>query len=122
MTTITPDNLNAVMEFHHVIRVNEDLTIDEHVDLFAPDLEQNEVEEGKWEESMYDTEWSLLSGFSGQDRYTGPMMHESEYIGGGLAAHILATPGYWVAIYPTVTDIDGEELVEDSWAVAFKAL
>jgi hypothetical protein len=42
--------------------------------------------------------WTLLSGFTGQDGYNGPVMHASEYVGGGLERHIRETPGYYVVL------------------------
>lgn len=55
-----------------------------------------------------DAGWELLTGWSGQWGYHGPEMHPSEYIGGDLAAHILATPGYWVTVAVSYPD--------DNWA------
>ena len=43
--------------------------------------------------------WELLTGFTGQYSYNGPGMHPSEYIGGGLASHILDTPGLYAVLY-----------------------
>lgn len=60
--------------------------------------------------------WTLLSGFTGQYGYRGPVMHASETIGGGLARHILSTPGdYAVA---TVDDIDTGE--PSGWVVLYR--
>ncbi len=60
--------------------------------------------------------WELVNGYSGQHGYRGPVMHASEYIGGRLAAHILATPGdYAVA---TVYDLDTGE--PSGWVVLFR--
>lgn len=56
-----------------------------------------------------DTNWSLLTGFTGQYGYHGPAMHPSEYIGGGLARHILDTPGLYTVLYG-----------QDSWYVAYR--
>jgi hypothetical protein len=60
--------------------------------------------------------WEPVSGFSGQYAYRGPIMHASERIGGGLARHILATPGdYAVA---TVDDLDTGE--PSGWVVLYR--
>lgn len=40
--------------------------------------------------------WDALVGYTGQQGYRGPVMHQSEYIGGGLERDILATPGTYV--------------------------
>lgn len=116
--------LNDLMEFDHVIVVHEDGSItDAPRDIYAP-------------ESMFDEDihpdpvafpafvnpdgWEFLSGYSGQDRYAGPIMHRSEYIGGGLETAIRETPGTYVAVvvnsYPDDDDENGE-IDADGWAV-----
>lgn len=76
------------------------------VDVFAPELFDEEVSPG----------WTLLNGWSGQDRYPGPIMHASEYIGGRMAAWILENPGVYVALVSyDLDDLDGEPF---GWAVA----
>lgn len=107
-TPITPDNLNAVMEFDHVIIVEEGgIVHTEQTGEHAPDLLDGELS---------DSAWSLLNGYSGQYGYSGPIMHPSEFVGGRMADDILSAPGFYVVIadYPG----DGEE--PDGWAVAFK--
>jgi hypothetical protein len=112
--------LSDLMEFDHVIRVNADGTV---TDALA---------DAPWAPSLYvdddgaetfDTgghPWELLTGHTGQCGYSGPVMHPSEYIGGGLERAILSRPGLYVAIvadcYPTDTDPDPEPA---GWAVAY---
>lgn len=88
--------LNEIMEFDHIIRVAEDGTITEprDVDIYA-DL--NVAPDGTDEFDLSDG-WELLKGFTGQYSYNGPVMHPSEFIGGGLERHIRETPGYYVAL------------------------
>ena len=116
-------DLNALMEFDHVIQVHSDGTVSEPTGVYAPDL--NAISDGDGSHTS-DTDsdlrrqaesagWTLESGWTGQDRYNGPCMHASEFIGGGLAEHILATPGYWVAL---VVYEDDES--EECWAVAYR--
>lgn len=93
MKSITDRPLNDVMSFDHVIHVDEDGTITEPTGIYAPELYDGELESG--------SPWSLLNGYSGQDRYAGPIMHPSEYIGGQMERDILTTPGYYVAIVST---------------------
>lgn len=52
--------------------------------------------------------WEYLRGFTNQQGYRGPIMHDSEFIGGGLADHILENPGF----YSTVL-IEGMQDPED---------
>lgn len=113
MTTANRDTLNDIMEFDHVIEVHADGTVSEPTDVYAPQA----YEEGDEPFILDGQDWSLLTGFSGQYNYDGPWMHSSEYIGAGLADHILSHPGLYVAIYPSMLDEDSDA---DTWAVAFK--
>lgn len=106
--------LNDIMEFDHVIEVHEDGSITDRRDLYAPELHDGELE---------GDEWTLLNGFSGQDRYAGPIMHQSEYIGGGMERHIRENPGIYVSLVAYYTpenpdDNDGDDI--EGWAVAFR--
>lgn len=88
--------LNEIMEFDHVIMVAEDGTISEPRDIHIY-AELNVNSAGTDEFDMSEG-WTLLSGFTGQYSYNGPVMHSSEFIGGGLERHIRETPGYYVAL------------------------
>lgn len=103
--------LSHFMEFDHIIYVDSvgiAQTNEMCSRLHAPELHDSTL--------MADTDdWSLLNGFSGQYGYSGPMMHSSEFIGGGLARHILSNPGYYVALVNY--DSDSDDLTE--WAIAY---
>lgn len=120
---VTRKTLNGIMEIDHVVRVNDDGTVSDQPDIYAPELHDGTVSDG----------WTLMDGYSAQYGYSGPVMHASEYIGGRLAADILATPGVYVAVanYATTpddaddaddaTDPDDEAPDDiDGWAVARK--
>lgn len=62
-----------------------------------------------------DEGWTLMNGYSGQQSYAGPIMHESEYIGGGLARDILNADAGTAFASVLVPDADGEIT---GWAVA----
>lgn len=107
-------NLNEVMEFDHVIQVHYDGTVTEAPrGVYAPSILDEQVSDGGWH---------LLTGWSGQHAYSGPIMHDSESIGGKLAAHILDTPGIYVAIVahwsPDYNAEDASEEFIEGWAVA----
>jgi hypothetical protein len=106
-----PDRLNGVMEIDHVIRVGDDGSVTDADGVYAPD-----VYEDDGELLPVGSGWSLLDGYSGQDRYSGPIMHASEYIGGRMASDILETPGLYVAV--VVYPLDDSE--PDGWAVAYR--
>lgn len=109
-------SLNDLMEFDHVIRVHEDGTISEPENVWAPEV--------TWSEGTHHVSgdgWSLLSGYSGQYGYAGPVMHDPEYIGGRMEEDIIATPGYYVAV--VVSDVDNateDETPYAGWAVAHR--
>jgi hypothetical protein len=62
----------------------------------------------------------LLDGFSGQYGYSGPIMHPSEFIGGGMERHIRETPGLYVAVVVTDLDVDDGDDDAVGWAVAYR--
>lgn len=122
--------LNEIMEFDRVIMAAEDGTITEPVDVNVyADL--NVTNDGTDEFDISEG-WELLKGFTGQYSYNGPVMHPSEFIGGGLERHIRETPGYYVAlVVEGRCDYDGTTVcTEDSgcdcepagWAIAYKPL
>lgn len=107
--------LDRVMEFDHVIRVHENGEVtDDVAAVWAPEVYDNSEDGGPEDVHVSPDAWRLLSGFTGQWGYGGPVMHPSEFIGGALAEHILETPGYWVAVI--VKDADGDI----GWAVAHR--
>jgi hypothetical protein len=112
--TVTPDKLSDVMEFDHVIRVHADGTVSDGPDGLYFELYDDEL-------SAPDG-WELMNGYSGQYGYSGPVMHNSEFIGGGMARDILAAPGLYVALVsyysPEPDDDDGEPMLEEGWAIA----
>jgi hypothetical protein len=97
------------MEFDHVIRVNEDGSISDVRGIYAPSLCDDELDSARWE---------LLDGYSGQYNYSGPIMHNSEYIGGSLERDIRETPGVYVALVSYYLSDDDNEGTEEGWAIA----
>jgi len=69
--------------------MTEDGTVTDEEGLYAPRLYENELD---------DKTWTLMNGYSHQNSYGGPIMHNSEYIGGAMEQDILSTPGYYVAL------------------------
>jgi hypothetical protein len=99
--------LREAMDFDVVIFVDRDGSITTKPDIHAPELT---------DDTLYTDErakWSLMTGYTGQYCYNGPIMHESEYIGGKLADDILATPGLYVALVNSSSDES-----DLGWAVA----
>lgn len=111
MTDVTRQDLNDTMEFDHVVEVRADGSIVDRDDIYAPEC----FDDGSGGIDFAGAQgWTALDGYSGQDRYSGPIMHASEYVGGRLADDILSEPGVYVVV--VITDLD--DLEEPSgWAV-----
>lgn len=118
--------LNEIMEFDHVIRVREGGGIDERVEgVWAPEVSVGvdtdgqimDADESAMTEMVRTAGWELLTGWTGQYSYNGPIMHPSESVGGALAEHILSTPGLYCVV--TVETLDDSEEAA-GWAVAYR--
>ena len=127
--------LEKIMEMDHVIQVHEDGTVtDDIAAIWAPEVYDNTVEDGVEDLTVSGEGWTLERGWTGQWGYNGPVMHDSEFVGGDLAEHILSTPGYWVVVEVDggcdCTDVDDDDDIDDyelcgrdhasGWAVAFR--
>lgn len=100
--------LNDLMEFDHVVRVDDSGNVDHASDVYAPSLSDGELDS---------SDWSLMDGYSGQSGYSGPIMHASEFVGGAIERDILATPG----LYVTLVDYPSDETEPEGWAVAYRS-
>lgn len=116
--------LRKVMEFDHVIHVDEDGTVTDAEGQYAPDVDVDTDSDGQildhhekaMIESVRSQGWELMTGYTGQYCYHGPIMHPSEFIGGRLAEAILEDPGYYVSV--SVETDNPEEPA--GWAIARK--
>jgi len=132
-------DLNDLMEFEHVIRVQDGVATDrmpdgERIPLYAPECYHEGFygPDGKVQEIQDGTGWTLMDGYSGQYSYSGPIMHASEYIGGRMEQDILAQDGYYVAVVCEVMECDDDCDPRDEacngghepagWAVAYRPL
>ncbi|MHB8415615.1 MAG: hypothetical protein ACYDB1_09575 [Acidiferrobacteraceae bacterium] len=107
---VTPETLSRAVEFDCAFEVLYGDRICEPRDvLYAPDVLDGVLESDAWE---------FVDGFSGQDSYSGPIMHESEYLGGGMARFVLDNPGVYVmtpAYYSP--EEEGGDFVIEGWAL-----
>jgi hypothetical protein len=123
------DWLNDVMQFDHVIRINPDLSLDEHPTphVYAPESVISVDDNGQiladdekaFTEYLRSQGWEVLNGYSGQSGYAGPIMHASEYIGGSLADDILDKPGLYVTCTVETLDDSGEAA---GWVVCHREI
>jgi hypothetical protein len=109
---IARDDLNALMEFDHPIRVHADGSVSDGLaNVYAPSLMDEHLDSPDWE--------FFSTGYTGQYGYRGPIMHDSEFIGGRLADDILAAPGIYCAVVADWSPEDGAEDGDnfEGWAV-----
>lgn len=121
-------DLNDLMQFDHVIRVNSDGTVEDDIpDVWAPESAVGTDGDGSilaeheqaWVESIQRQGWELMCGWSGAYLAGNTaIMHPSEFIGGGIAEHILENPGLYCAI--TVETVDDDEEAA-GWAVCYRS-
>ena len=96
-----PGSLSRALDFDHIIYVGAagQMNTQPKSGLYSPE----EVDAAPYETSYGD--WTLItSGLTGQDRYNGPWLHDSEQIEGGVARRVLEHAaenggGYYVAVY-----------------------
>ncbi|MFB7858822.1 hypothetical protein [Rhodococcus qingshengii] len=125
-------DLKDAMEMDTVILVREDGTFREAPGVYGPEIELSATwdEHGDAHISPEDDEemirhaksqgWDILTGWTSQYGYSGPLMHSSEYIGGKLAEHILETPGLWVALPAEIMPPGKDESESAGWVLAFR--
>lgn len=118
--------LSDLMQVDHVIRVNKDGTIEDDIpDVWAPEFTVETDEDGQilaehdkaMIEEINHQGWQVLNGWSGQYQYSGPIMHRSEFVGGGLEAHIRETPGLYCVV-TVETDDDDDEAA--GWLICYR--
>lgn len=116
-------DLNSRMEFGHVIRVNSDGTVDDVNDVHAPEVYAETDEDGQIltdDDMIARTEqqgWIMLSGYTRQWQYSGPIMHPSEFIGDAIETDIMERPGLYVAV--AVETLDDSESAA-GWSLCYK--
>lgn len=136
-------DLNDQMTIDHVVCVRKDGIAVDAVSVYAPEItcdysgpfsEAQILDEHERAMIEYAASqgWTIQTGWSYQNsgRYNGPIMHESEVIGGSLENHIRETPGLWVAcsveLHPGEDDPeykDGNGESEPAgWVLAFREL
>jgi hypothetical protein len=99
------------MDWDHVIRINADGEVEDVKGVYAPDVfvqladdDYGSILKDAEDEMVREVErqgWELMTGYSGQYGYHGPIMHVSEYVGGGLERDIRETPGLYVVVAVT---------------------
>ena len=103
---VTAETLNSAIEFDVPFKIIRTLDTGETViadtnGVYAPIVHlfvdkngngvyEEEIDDRPWNDSPY---WEAINGYSGQQGYSGPTMHTSEYLGGNMARDVLADIG-----------------------------
>jgi hypothetical protein len=108
--TVTAETLSDALEFDSPFRVYEGGKIGDGDGIYAPELMDDE---------LIGDGWVFLSGYSGQDGYSGPIMHSSEYLGGQMAQDVLDEPGLYcmVPAYYTNDEDPADGPFIEGWAL-----
>ena len=120
-----PEDLNDEMDFDHPVTVDGDGIVHDAEGVYAPELVMFVDEDGQdidaddegIKRQARGAGWTLLEGWTGQYGYRGPVMHPSEFVGGRLAEHIIATPGTYVVTAVETDDGDDEPA---GWVIAYR--
>ena len=122
-------DLDDIMTFDHVIQVDANGTITHPSGIYAPETIVETDDDGQilavhkttLKASLARQGWEMITGFSGQHGYAGPIMHASEYVGGGLETYIRTTPGIYTVVVVeclgTDSDDDGDAEEPAGWAI-----
>ena len=97
---IARHGLNYVMEFDHVIQVHADGSVTD-TGVYAPEMTGDSA---TGTASLDSDDWTIMSDGYTSQQGGGNVMHNCESIGAGLERDILATPGFYVAVYCTWDD------------------
>jgi hypothetical protein len=122
---VNADNLNDVMSFEHVVQVLPGGAVEDAHGVRAPEVyvgtdadgQISNADETAMVAQLRAAGWELLTGWTSQYSYNGPIMHACESIGGDMADRILSTPGTYVAV--TVETLDDDE-EPAGWVVAYR--
>lgn len=117
------NSLNSMIEFDSPFQVHEDGTVTTYLpSVYSPSVNDWEGNTGKPE--IEGSGWDFVDGFSGQYSYSGPVMHNSEFLGGGMAKHVLDHPGIYVvtAVWHSFDEEDeyGQTGEHEGWVLLEK--
>lgn len=119
-------NLNDFMEFDRVVEVGSGGEVSPAPGVWGPEQVWVELDDDGQMVSLDPADihiegrgWKLLNGFSGQHGYSGPIMHPSEVVGGGLERYIKSHPGRYVVVEVQGRDDETDCWESVGWAVAY---
>lgn len=107
---ITAEEIDSAVEFDSPFLVNEDGTVE-----LSGNHGPDEVYGGLYGDGslMISDGWETWSdGYTGQYGYNGPVLHDSEFLGGGIAHDLLEEPGEYCLCFVTYMC---DDMCEDLW-------
>lgn len=117
-----PLALNRAVEFDRPFRVTRtgvefDAEASAPTEVFYDDDGGITVDDRPHDSSR--TDWEALTGYTGQYAYRGPVMHPSEFLGGGLARDVLESIGdtFVVTAVEVLPDGDDPDPFPAGWAI-----
>jgi len=118
------ERINA-LEFDTVFRLYPDGTIEELRNVWAPSVFHDD--DTDIDMCGAESEWRALTGFTGQDRYHGAVMHASEFIGQGIADYMMEMAQDEPVTFTTVVvecwpEDDDDEPDPAGWAILYRTV
>ena len=77
--------------------------------VYAPDVDGDDLHVPGWS--------TVTDGCSGQDGYSGPVMHSSEFIGEGLSDYVREVPGVYVVCVAWFANDSDDGVDADGWLI-----
>lgn len=130
LEVVTAEDVNSKVEFDSPFRIVGQLqdgrTVIENplANVYAPEVVlytdkdhngvgEEEIDNVAWNKPQ--KTWEAVNGYSGQQGYSGPTMHASEFLGGGMADDVVADTGavYVVVAVECLPDWEIDENDED---------
>lgn len=83
--------------------------VEQHLDIDTPEVTLEDRNLYFDDRDPSDSEWTALKGLSNQDRYDGPILHESEIMSDGIVELMEAQGGTFVLVFVEVVNDDPED-------------
>jgi hypothetical protein len=118
------ERINA-LDFDHPFKIINGRIVDDLDDVYAPEV-THDPDNDIHIEGYRNEQWQAIHGFTGQDSYHGAVMHPSEYIGRGIADHLVEmsidAPDTVFAIVLVMDDEEDENGETDTigWTVVYR--
>lgn len=116
MATVTRDTLDAAVEFDSPFTLTPNGDGTAYLQRWTGGLRAPEVHDAGDDGLEVFGPWEPVDGHSGQYGYSGPIMHPSETLSGGMAARIIAEGGTYavVAVEQDTDHLDDHDAIMEA--------